>query len=174
MIGTYLSFNRECDCQYFASSSRYEIDPSCKLHGAGTDFAERIARIPGSYITLKKLPPFDQIDKMAFLSAKEKTDEDGKKAEPLVGEKADAGKIRFSLLPLQPVIEIIKVLEYGAKKYAPDNWQKVPHSRTRYFDACQRHILAWWDGEKTDPESGLPHLAHAACCLLFLMWGDEK
>jgi hypothetical protein len=30
------------------------------------------------------------------------------------------------------------------------------------------------DGAKADPESGLPHLAHAVCCVLFLLWFDER
>jgi hypothetical protein len=29
-------------------------------------------------------------------------------------------------------------------------------------------MLAWYSGERLDPESGLPHLYHAACCLMFL------
>jgi hypothetical protein len=33
-----------------------------------------------------------------------------------------------------------------------------------------RHLLAFWSGEETDPESGLPHLAHALCGLMFLHW----
>ena len=40
--------------------------------------------------------------------------------------------------------------------------------------ACHRHLQAWWSGERLDKESGLPHLAHAVCCLLFLMWGDDE
>ncbi|ARF50020.1 dATP/dGTP diphosphohydrolase domain-containing protein [Pantoea stewartii] len=88
--------------------------------------------------------------------------------------KHDAGKWRFSLLPLCAIRSVIEVLEFGAKKYAPDNWKTVPDARTRYFDATIRHVAAWWSGEKSDSESGLPHLAHAICCLLFLLWLDEE
>lgn len=88
--------------------------------------------------------------------------------------KHDAGKWRFSLLPLDAIRDVIGVLEFGAGKYAVDNWKTVPHGRQRYFDASIRHITAWWGGEKYDPESHLPHLAHAVCCLLFLMWFDEN
>lgn len=87
--------------------------------------------------------------------------------------KHDAGKWRFSLIPLCAIRSVIEVLEFGAKKYAPDNWKTVPDARIRYFDATIRHVTAWWDGEKNDNESGLPHLAHAVCCLLFLLWMDE-
>ena len=55
-----------------------------------------------------------------------------------------------------------------------DNWQRVPSARTRYYDAAMRHIDDWWNGSEVDEESNLPHLAHAICCLLFLLWFDEQ
>lgn len=90
------------------------------------------------------------------------------------GVKHDSGKPRFSLLPLKQIETVVAVLEYGAIKYAPGNWQKVENPRDRYFDAAMRHVFAWRNGEKLDPETQLPHLAHAVCCLLFLMWGDDQ
>ncbi len=90
------------------------------------------------------------------------------------GRKDDNGKWRFSLLPLTPILEVIKVLEFGAQKYAVDNWKKVPDSNDRYFDAAMRHLLSWRQGERNDPETGLNHLAHAVCCLLFLIWFDKQ
>lgn len=88
------------------------------------------------------------------------------------GIKFDGEKVRFSLLPRGVILEILKVLEFGARKYAPDNWQKVPEARRRYYDALQRHVELWWGGEINDPETGLHHLAHAACCAMFLIWFD--
>jgi len=90
------------------------------------------------------------------------------------GLKYDDGKLRWSLLPLGPIREIIRVLEFGAKKYGENNWQKLDNGRTRYYEALLRHITAWFEGEVNDPESGLHHLAHAGCCLLFLLWSDKK
>ena len=86
------------------------------------------------------------------------------------GVKYDASKPRWSLIPQGTLEEVIKVLEYGANKYAPDNWKKVPEMEVRYYDAAMRHIDAYWQGEYLDEESGQPHLAHAVCCLMFLMW----
>lgn len=86
------------------------------------------------------------------------------------GVKYDQGKLRWSLVPQGVMSQYVKVLEYGAAKYAPDNWQRVPQATTRYYDAAMRHISAWWEGEMDDPETGLPHLAHAMCCITFLMW----
>ena len=87
-----------------------------------------------------------------------------------VGAKHDGGKLRYSLLPKGTVNEVLKVLEFGAKKYAPDNWMKVDNAQTRYYDAALRHITAWHEGEKLDSETGVSHIAHALCCLHFLMW----
>ncbi len=88
--------------------------------------------------------------------------------------KHDAGKWRFSLVPLESLMQIVGVLELGAKKYAPGNWKTVPDAKTRYFDACIRHLMAWWSGERNDEESGISHLAHAGCCILFLLWIDGE
>lgn len=88
------------------------------------------------------------------------------------GRKFDTGKPRWSLLPTRAVQRIIDVLEVGALKYDVDNWKCVPDASTRYYDALMRHVHAWRDGETCDPETGLHHLAHAGCCLLFLLWMD--
>jgi hypothetical protein len=50
----------------------------------------------------------------------------------------------------------------------------VPDSKRRYFDAMQRHMWAWKEGEVNDPESGKHHLAHAMCCLMFLYEHDVE
>lgn len=88
------------------------------------------------------------------------------------GRKDDAAKPRFGLLPWDVVSCVVRVLTLGAVKYADDNWKRVPNARSRYFDAAMRHLTAWWEGELHDPETKEPHLAHAICCLVFLLWFD--
>ena len=90
------------------------------------------------------------------------------------GMKFDSEKPRWDLLPFESLTAIVLVLTYGAKKYAPENWRKVNDWRDRYFAALLRHLVAWKQGEKIDPESNLPHLAHAGCCLLFLLALDKN
>ena len=90
------------------------------------------------------------------------------------GKKLDAGKPRWSLVPMREMEEVVKVLTVGAVKYADDNWKSLPNLRERYFSAALRHIIAWWSGEKYDTETSLHHLAHAICCLLFCLWGDNN
>ena len=86
-----------------------------------------------------------------------------------LGVKYDNDKPQWSLLPFKALREVVDVLTYGAKKYAPDNWKKVPDAKRRYIDAGFRHFTAYAGGEKLDPETGKSHLAHAMCCLLYLL-----
>lgn len=85
------------------------------------------------------------------------------------GLKFDAQKDRWDLLPTAAVRQIVKVLTFGANKYGDDNWRHVPDARRRYYAAAMRHLTAWWEGTENDEETGVSHLAHAACCILFLM-----
>jgi hypothetical protein len=89
------------------------------------------------------------------------------------GRKLDGGKPPWDLLPWTATSAVVDVLEHGRRKYGADNWRSVPEARRRYFAAAMRHMVAWFRGEKNDQESGLPHLAHACCCMLFLLEQDE-
>lgn len=89
--------------------------------------------------------------------------------EPLRGKKFDDGKDRWDLVPWKGLRDVVRVISYGANKYGDDNWRQVPNGRNRYSAAAMRHFTAWRLGEDVDPESGLPHLAHACCSLLFLL-----
>jgi hypothetical protein len=91
-----------------------------------------------------------------------------------VGVKHDLGKVRKSLLPEGVLYEILEVLEHGASKYGEFNWKYVSNGQTRYYDAADRHIEEWWNGEILDPDSGCHHLAHAICSLMFAMHFDKK
>ena len=86
----------------------------------------------------------------------------------MAGKKFDGGKPPVDLLPKKALIEIAKVLGFGAKKYDPWNW-KGGFKWSRLEAATLRHLFAYAEGEDIDAESGLPHLAHAGCCILFLL-----
>lgn len=88
---------------------------------------------------------------------------------PNIGIKHDAGKPRMDLLDSEAMEGLASVLTFGANKYSPDNWRGgMPYRRL--VAACFRHLFAFLKGEDNDPESGLPHVDHAACCLMFLSW----
>lgn len=88
------------------------------------------------------------------------------------GRKFDSGKLQYGLLPPKALKEVVKVLTIGAVKYDKNNWQKVPDAQYRYYDALHRHLWDWFEGQQYDPETGINHLAHAMCNLLFLLERD--
>lgn len=57
----------------------------------------------------------------------------------------------------------------GMLKYGRANFREIGVRATIYVDACRRHLTAWFEGEDTDPDSGLPHLAHALACLAIMV-----
>ena len=83
------------------------------------------------------------------------------------GIKYDSEKPKMNLLPPKAIVEISKVLTFGAEKYDAENWRKLDDLQNRYTAGALRHIFAHMDGEELDPETNLSHLAHAMCCLLF-------
>ena len=88
--------------------------------------------------------------------------------------KADKGKARITLVPLDIVWAIAAVREFGTAKYKdPDNWKRVDPQRFR--DAMARHMLRYLDDPHgVDDESGLPHLWHALCNGAFLCVLDKR
>jgi hypothetical protein len=98
------------------------------------------------------------------------------------GKKYDAGKAPLAqgcLGYFRKALEAVATVSaYGAKKYkvaySEQNWRAVDQARGRYLDAMVRHAAAHAAGETDDPESGLPHLAHAAWnALALLELGNE-
>ena len=85
----------------------------------------------------------------------------------MTGIKYDSEKPKMNLLPPKAIVEVAKVLTFGAEKYDAENWRKLDDLQNRYTAGALRHIFAHMDGEKLDPETGLSHMAHALCCLLF-------
>ena len=100
----------------------------------------------------------------------------------LLGQRVGGGKVaepfkgapRPDLVPAIAMAEVERVLAYGAQRYGADNWREVPHARKRYFAAAMRHLIAWWLGEKADRDTGISHLAHVGCCVLFLLANETE
>lgn len=74
-------------------------------------------------------------------------------------------KVPLRLVPPALLIFVSKVMALGAKKYGPYNWRDKKILHSVYLEAAMRHILSALDGEDADPESGMPHEAHAAACM---------
>lgn len=89
------------------------------------------------------------------------------------GLKFDGGKPPVELLSSVAMIRTAKVLDFGRIKYDTHNWRKGMEW-SRLLGAALRHLFAYLGGEDKDPETGLSHLDHAACCIMFLQEYEEK
>jgi hypothetical protein len=74
----------------------------------------------------------------------------------------------------------VSMLE-GALKYGRHNYRKSGVRASVYYDAMMRHMIAFWEGEDIDPESGLSHVTKAMTCLAVLRdsqiqgnWVDDR
>jgi len=76
------------------------------------------------------------------------------------------GKVDWSQMHYESMEPMIRVLEFGARKYAKKNWMKdMPI--TDILNSMQRHLAALMDGEVVDAESGIAHMGHVQCNAMF-------
>ena len=86
-----------------------------------------------------------------------------------LGDRYNNNKPKWSLVSWKALEPMVRVLEFGAQKYAPFNWMKgLNYSET--CDSLLRHTHAFLEGEDTDPESKLEHTAHIMCNAMFLSY----
>lgn len=76
------------------------------------------------------------------------------------------GKPKWSLVHYKSLEPMVRVLMYGADKYAVDNWKKGLDKK-EILDSLQRHVAALIDGQEVDPESSLHHIGHIMCNCMF-------
>lgn len=79
----------------------------------------------------------------------------------------DTGKPRLDLISSVAINGTATILAFGACKYAANNWRKGM-DWSRCIASMLRHTFAFMGGEDLDPESGLPHIDHIACNVMFL------
>lgn len=104
--------------------------------------------------------------------------EDGKAFEPPKEDSTKAlryndGKCSWSLVHYKSLEPMVRVLEFGAKKYAPNNWKKGL-DLDKILESMQRHLAALMDGETVDAESGISHMGHIMCNAMFYNYHKEK
>lgn len=79
-----------------------------------------------------------------------------------------AGAFNTATPWLTAELELARVLAFGAAKYDAHNWRKG-FVWSRLYRAATGHIRAHQLGDIYDSETGLLHLSHALCCLMFLI-----
>jgi len=90
-------------------------------------------------------------------------------------------KVPLSGMPAPVLLECGLVKLHGDLKYGPYNWRHAGVRGSVYYDACMRHMMAFWEGEDLDPDSGIHHIAHAITGLSVLRdsmiqggWTDDR
>lgn len=89
------------------------------------------------------------------------------------GNKFDISKPNMALISPLALAYLSQVLTFGATKYKENNWRKGL-DQTKLIAAALRHITAFAAGLEVDPETGLPHMAHAMCCCMFSLELQES
>lgn len=90
---------------------------------------------------------------------------------PAQADRHNVGKLRWALVYWPALNELVKVLEEGAMKYAPDNWKKGLN-REEILESIQRHLVALFDGEEYDPDfkGRTHHIGHIMCNCMFYLY----
>jgi len=83
------------------------------------------------------------------------------------GSMTDASKPPLSLIDPTFILGLGAVLGFGARKYAAGNWLKGM-KWSEVLNGIKRHLAAIETGEMIDSDSGLPHVYHASCGIMFL------
>jgi hypothetical protein len=84
------------------------------------------------------------------------------------------GKLRWDLLPIDMIEEIVKAYTAGAVKYSANSWQEVENGTERYYAALLRHLVEWRKGNEIDSDTGCKHMAQVAWNAITLMWLDKN
>lgn len=71
------------------------------------------------------------------------------------------------------IMQVAEVAQMGAEKYGKHNYRNG-YEWSKNYNALQRHLHAFWGGEDLDPESGMPHMAHAGWHCLALLTGMRE
>lgn len=77
-------------------------------------------------------------------------------------------KAPMSTVSAPVMAEIGVAMLEGAAKYGRHNYRAVGVRSSVYYDATMRHLMAWWEGEDTDPDSGMSHITKAITSLVVL------
>lgn len=148
----------------------YEDYVKCVVAGSGCEGYKITAKRSNVYQLSRNI--FDCIDSQAMITKMKNSEGANTPSGEFKNDRLD-DKLRWELLPMEEVEDVVKVFHYGAKKYAPDSWKNVPDGFERYRAALMRHMMAYLKGERIDPESGLQHLAQVTWNAIAMLYYDK-
>lgn len=77
-------------------------------------------------------------------------------------------KVPLSTVSAPVLAEVGVAMLEGARKYGRHNYRVAGVRTSVYYDASLRHLMQFWEGEDTDPDSGLSHITKAIAGLVVL------
>jgi len=96
-------------------------------------------------------------------------------------ESVGIKKVPFSVLSAPVLGEVGLAMMEGARKYGRHNYREAGVMSSVYYDACMRHLTAWWEGENIDADSGMSHITKAISglmvlrdCMINQKWNDDR
>lgn len=125
--------------------------------------------------------PFDPIETQTFGPLHEMAGpfSDSKDTNPK--DAIGIRKAPLSTVPGNVIAEIGVAMLEGASKYGRHNYRAAGVRASVYYDAAMRHLIAWWEGEDIDPDSGMSHITKLLACMTVLkdamhqeMWEDDR
>ena len=88
-------------------------------------------------------------------------------------DRFNEGKPQWHQLHFKSLLPLVRVMEYGEKKYGKDNWKKGQDIPS-LCDCAMRHLTAFMDGEELDPESGVSHIGHIMANCMMIVYNMDK
>ncbi len=179
------------DCNYLVVKTKDIIIPTVRHTFDGTDFVQ----VAGEKVILAKPIDFEKTVEDMKKQAEEKEllgwdngtsstkqvellsqlakDKLAQIQDPTKAARFNEGKPQWSYVHFKSLEPMVRVLEFGAKKYAPKNWMK-PMDTMKILESMQRHLAALFDGEEVDSETGISHIGHIQCNAMFYNYHKDK
>jgi len=86
-------------------------------------------------------------------------------------------KLRYDLLPPQPLEDLVEVYTKGAVKHGERNWEEDNNSECtndKHYEALMRHLQAHKMGEQIDQDDGQLHMASVAWRAFAILFNDHR
>ena len=156
------------NCSNCGSAVSCENCADCKRHGTLSNWTPTLgAELIDTYVQhMREASPLTDTTRQQGVNPK---------------DAIGAAKNPYGCISRAVLAEVGLAMMEGARKYGRHNYRVAPVRAEVYFDACNRHLDAWWEGEDIDPDSGLPHLVKAIACLFVIRdaaindsWYDDR
>lgn len=171
-----MSIEKDCNtCAYGSKPSHAEPCLNCDGESAWV----RPSTAPDddhrarTFHTLKATNPDDPPARMFHLLKATNPDDDPARTFHMLKATNPKDAIGISKAPMSTVsaavlAEVGVAMLEGASKYGRHNYRAAGVRSSVYYDATMRHLMAWWEGEDTDPDSGMSHVTKAITSLVVL------